>query len=94
MRPGELSKLQEKMEKAEETNDTKAIDELIAKADILEQRVGTDYSKILDGLDELDPKSARRTEIYRRIRYPPGKVQIETLRGTGRLRLLCDLTVT
>ena len=54
----ELSKLQEKMEKAERKNDTKAIDELIAKADTLEQQVGPDYSRILDGLDELDPKSA------------------------------------
>jgi hypothetical protein len=54
----ELSKLQEQVEKAEETNDTKTIDELTAKADSLEQRVGPDYSRILDGLDELDPKSA------------------------------------
>jgi hypothetical protein len=53
----ELSKLQDQVEKAEETNDTKTIDELTAKADSLEQQVGPDYSRILDGLDELDPKT-------------------------------------
>ena len=54
----ELGKLQEQMEEAEGKKDTKTIDELIAKADSLEQQVGPDYSRILDGLDELDPKSA------------------------------------
>jgi hypothetical protein len=54
----ELGKLQEQMEEAESKKDTKTIDELIAKADSLEKQVGPDYSRILDGLDELDPKSA------------------------------------
>jgi hypothetical protein len=54
----ELSKLQEKMEKAEEKKDTKTIDELVAKADTLEQQVGPDYSRILDGLEQIDPNSS------------------------------------
>jgi hypothetical protein len=54
----ELSKLQEQMEKADEKNDTKAIDELIVKADTLERQVGSDFSRILDELDQVDPNSA------------------------------------
>jgi mevalonate kinase len=54
----ELGKLQEQMEEAESKKDTKTIDELIAKADSLEQQVGPDYSRLLDGLDQLDPNSA------------------------------------
>ena len=53
----ELGKLEEQMEKAEETNDTKAIDALIVKADILEQQVGPEYERIVEGLDRVDPNS-------------------------------------
>jgi hypothetical protein len=54
----ELGKLQDQMQKAEDENDTKAVDALVAKADSLEQQVGPDYSRLLDGLDQLDPNSA------------------------------------
>ena len=46
------------MEKAEEKNDSKAIDALIAKADTLEQQVGPEYEGIVEGLDRVDPNSA------------------------------------
>src|SRR6516225_11887268 len=49
----DLGKLQEQMEKAEETNDTKAIDALIVKADTLEQQVGPEYERIIEGLDRV-----------------------------------------
>ena len=52
----DLGKLQEQMEKAEEQNDTKTIDALIVKADILE--VGPEYEGIIEGLDRVDPNSA------------------------------------
>ena len=54
----ELGKLEEQMEKAEEKNDTKAIDALIVKADTLEQQVGPEYERIIEGLDRVDPNSA------------------------------------
>jgi uncharacterized iron-regulated protein len=54
----DLGKLQEQMEKAEEKNDSKAIDALIAKADTLEQQVGPEYEGIVEGLDRVDPNSA------------------------------------
>ena len=54
----DLGKLQEQMEKAEEKNDSKAIDALIAKADTLEQQIGPEYEGIVEGLDRVDPNSA------------------------------------
>jgi hypothetical protein len=54
----DLGKLQEQMNKAEEKNDSKAIDALIAKADTLEQQVGPEYEGIIEGLDRVDPNSA------------------------------------
>ena len=54
----DLGKLQEQMEKAEEKNDTKVIDALIAQADALEQKVGPEYGGIVEGLDRVDPNSA------------------------------------
>ena len=46
----DLGKLQEQMEKAEEKNDSKVIDALIAKSDTLEQQVGPEYEGIIEGL--------------------------------------------
>ena len=54
----ELGKLQDQMEKAEEGNDTKAVDALVAKADALAQQIGPEYLRIVEGLEEVDPSSA------------------------------------
>jgi hypothetical protein len=53
----EIGKLQDQMEKAQEKNDTKALDALFAKLDSLEQQVGPDYARMMDGLGEVDPNS-------------------------------------
>ena len=54
----ELGKLQDQVEKAEEGNDAKAVDALVGKADALEQQIGPEYLRIVEGLEEIDPKSA------------------------------------
>jgi hypothetical protein len=54
----DIGKLQDQMEKAEQKNDTKALDALGAKADALAQQIGPEYSKVMDGLEEVDPNSA------------------------------------
>ena len=54
----ELGKLHEQIEKAEEKNDTKEMDALVAKLDSLEQQVGPDYIRVTDGLGDVDPSSA------------------------------------
>ena len=54
----ELSKLEDQMEKAEEANDTKTVEALFAKSDALAQQIGSEYLRIVDGLEEVDPKLA------------------------------------
>ena len=48
----------EQIEKAEEKNNSKEIDTLVAKLDSLEQQVGPDYIRVMDGLGDVDPSSA------------------------------------
>jgi hypothetical protein len=54
----ELGKLEDQMEKAEEANDAKTVEALFAKSDALAQQIGPEYLGIVDGLEEVDPKSA------------------------------------
>jgi hypothetical protein len=56
--------LHEKIEKAEEKNDTKEMDALVAKLDSLEQQVGPDYIRVTDGLGDVDPSSAEGPEVH------------------------------
>ena len=59
----EIGKLQDQMEKAEEKNDTKAIEALGAKVDNLEQQIGPDYARIMDGLEQVDPNSSEGQKL-------------------------------
>jgi hypothetical protein len=52
------------MEKAEEANDTKAIDALQAKADALEQTLGEDFEKVSNGLNQIEPNSAEGRKFF------------------------------
>ena len=45
----EMGKLQDQMQKAEDRNDTKAVDALVAKADPAQQ-IGPEYLEIVEGL--------------------------------------------
>jgi len=54
----ELGKLADQMMKAEEGNDTKAVDALAAKAEALGRQIGPEYVRIVEGLDEVGPNSA------------------------------------
>ena len=49
--------LNEEIEKAEEDNDTKVLDGLLGRIAALEQQVGPDYIRVMDGLGEVDPNS-------------------------------------
>jgi hypothetical protein len=53
----ELDNLYEQLGKAQEKNDIKEFDVLGAKIDSIEQQVGPDYRRIMDGLGEVDPNS-------------------------------------
>jgi hypothetical protein len=54
----EMGKLEDQMAKAEEANDTKAVEALFAKSDALAQQIGPEYLRIVEGLEEVDPSSA------------------------------------
>ena len=54
----EIGKIQEQIEQAEEKDETKEFDALVAKLDSLEQQMGPDYIRVMDGLGEVDPNSA------------------------------------
>jgi hypothetical protein len=54
----ELGRLHEEIEKAEEENDSKELDDLLGRIAGLEEQVGPDYIRVMDGLGEVDPNSA------------------------------------
>jgi hypothetical protein len=54
----DIGKLQDQIRRAQEKNDTKALDFLDAKIGSLEQQIGPEYAKVIEGLAEVDPNSA------------------------------------
>jgi hypothetical protein len=59
----ELGGIHDQMEQALDNQDAKAIDALIAKADALEQQLGPEYDKVIEGLEGIDLSSAEGQEI-------------------------------
>ena len=59
----ELGGIHDQMEQALDNQDAKAIDALIAKADALEQQLGPEYDKVIDGLERIDLNTAEGQEI-------------------------------
>ena len=53
----EMGKLTEQIEKAQEANDDEAIGALMEKADTLGEQIGPEYLRIVEGLEEIDPRS-------------------------------------
>ena len=53
----EIGQLEDEMAKAEEGNNTKDVEALVAKAEALAQQMGPEYSKLVEGLELIDPKS-------------------------------------
>ena len=54
----EVGKLDEELDKAEEKGDSKEFETLVAKRDTLEQQLGPDYIRVIDGLGDVEPNSA------------------------------------
>ena len=54
----DIGKLQEQMEQAEQKKDSKTVEALGTKADNLAKHLGSDYEKVMAGLDQIDPGSA------------------------------------
>jgi hypothetical protein len=54
----DMGKVLAQIDQAQQKKDTKTVKVLGAKADGLAQQLGPDYSRIMDGLDDIDPNSA------------------------------------
>ena len=56
-------KLGERMDQAEQNNDSKMAEELFKKLDELSQKLGPEYAALMERLQDLDPNSAVGLEI-------------------------------
>jgi hypothetical protein len=50
----DISKIHEQMAKLDDKKDAKALQDLTQKVDDLVQKIGPDYVKLVDGLDQMD----------------------------------------
>ena len=54
-----LGKLHDEMQQAVENNDLHAIDALTERINTLEQTLGPEYDRVIDGLDQIDLNTAK-----------------------------------
>jgi hypothetical protein len=59
----QLSKLNDQIAAADQKKDTKTMQTLSEQADALEQKMGPDYAKVMDGLYQVDENSALGKQI-------------------------------
>ena len=59
----ELGGIHDQLRQALDNQDAKAIDALVAKADAMEQQLGPEYDKVIEGLELVDLSSAEGQEI-------------------------------
>ena len=59
----DLSKLSDQVEAAGQKNDTKKVETLAKQVDALVAKLGPEYSKLMNGLEEVDPDSSEAKEF-------------------------------
>jgi hypothetical protein len=59
----DLENLTQQMAEANQKNDTKTLDALGKQADDLARKIGPEYVKLMDGLDQIDENSNEGKEI-------------------------------
>jgi hypothetical protein len=59
----DFTKLEDQVKTAEEKNDTKTLEALSKQADALVDKLGPEYYKLMDGLEEVDPQSSEAKEF-------------------------------
>src|SRR6516162_5246201 len=59
----DLTKLYDQVEEAAQKNDNKTLETLNKQADALLHKLGPEYSKLIDGLEQIDPKSSEAKEF-------------------------------
>lgn len=53
----DMTRLDEQIKQAKEKKDSKTVNELSQKLDLLEEKLGPEYVALMDGLEDIDPKS-------------------------------------
>jgi hypothetical protein len=59
----DLNKLYDQMQKAAAKNDTKTVEALAKQTNVLEVKLGPEYSKLMGGLAKVDPSSSEGREF-------------------------------
>ena len=59
----DIGKLNAQMAEADETKDTKKLDELSQQIDALGKKLGPEYAAMMDGLEDVDPESEDGKQI-------------------------------
>jgi hypothetical protein len=59
----DLNELEGQVKVAEQKNDTKTLEALSKQAEALVEKLGPEYYKLMDGLEEVDPKSSEAKEF-------------------------------
>jgi len=59
----DLTKLEGQVKAAEQKNDTKTLETLSKQAEALVEKLGPEYYKLMDGLEEVDPNSSAGKEF-------------------------------
>ena len=59
----DLSKLSDQVEAAGQKNDTKKVETLAKQVDALVAKLGPEYSKLMEGLEQVDPNSSEAKEF-------------------------------
>jgi predicted nuclease with TOPRIM domain len=59
----DLTKLEGEVEAADQKKDTKTLEALNKQAEALVDKLGPEYYKLMDGLEQVDPKSSEAKEF-------------------------------
>jgi mevalonate kinase len=59
----DFTKLEEQVKAADQKNDTKTLEALNRQAESLLDKLGPEYFKLMDGLEEVDPKSSEAKQF-------------------------------
>jgi hypothetical protein len=59
----DLTKLEDQVKAADQKNDTKTLEALTKQAEALVDKLGPEYFKLTDGLEQVDPKSSEAKEF-------------------------------
>jgi hypothetical protein len=59
----DLNELEGQVKVAEQKNDAKTLEALSKQAETLVEKLGPEYYKLMDGLEEVDPKSSEAKEF-------------------------------